>query len=287
MILVQNIISILNYLTLNQASDMPSNAPEIKISEGIEDLNNSSASEKFKLLIKSQLQNSRPDTDPRQRRWSSELISICSSLYVRSPAAFEDLGKSALLILPSARLLQLYKNCIKQKPGLNGDNILWMQKKSERQNVSKFGLHGGLILNEMMIQDDLTITRQGDSWSLVGPGDMEKTNNNISLITHGRKKVELVTHSLQFMFHGFTGFRWPVAYFVSNSASAHQLFLNVWECIDSLDESYFTIDYLMLDGASANRSLSNMLLKDAPREEKFVAKDIYNSSDSCRKMYYL
>ena len=40
---------------------------------------------------------------------------------------------------------------------------------------------------------------------------MKQTNNNIFLITYGRKKVELATHSLSFMLHGFIGFRSPAA----------------------------------------------------------------------------
>lgn len=59
----------------------------------------------------------------------------------------------------------------------------------------------------MSIQDDLTIERQGDSWKLVGMVDMGETNNNISVICNKEKKVQLATHALQYVFHGFTGFR--------------------------------------------------------------------------------
>lgn len=60
----------------------------------------------------------------------------------------------------------------------------------------------------MTIQDDLIITKTGDTWKLVGYVDMDTTNNNISIISDGKKKVQLATHVLQFIFHGFTGFRY-------------------------------------------------------------------------------
>jgi hypothetical protein len=76
-----------------------------------------------------------------------------------------------------------------------------------KQNVPEFGRHGGIVIDEMTIQDDLIITKSGDTWNLVGYVDMG-TNNNIDTIMKDKKKVNLATHALQFVFHGFTGFRY-------------------------------------------------------------------------------
>ena len=56
-------------------------------------------------------------------------------MYVRSPAALEDQLKSDLFVLPSVRLPQHYKNCIKQKPGVNKENFIWMAIEVELQNT--------------------------------------------------------------------------------------------------------------------------------------------------------
>lgn len=71
-------------------------------------------------------------------------------------------------------------------------------------------------------------------------------------------------------------FRWPVAYFGSCTASAHQLYSLFWKCVDILDERGFTVDYVMADGASTNRAFTNMLFKECQREEKFKFMDIYD-----------
>lgn len=81
-------------------------------------------------------------------------------------------------------------------------------KEAEKQALSEFGKHGGLVIDEMSIQDDLIITKSGDTWHLVGFVDMDKTNNNIDIICHGKKQVLLATHALQYVFHGLTGFRY-------------------------------------------------------------------------------
>ena len=55
----------------------------------------------------------------------------------------------------------------------------------------------------MSLQDDLTITRKDDTWLLTDECDMVETNNSISIATTKSKKVELATHCLQYMYHGF------------------------------------------------------------------------------------
>ncbi|XP_063444845.1 uncharacterized protein LOC134725169 [Mytilus trossulus] len=134
-------------------------------------------------------------------------------------------------------------------------------------------------MDEMSIQDDLIITKSGDSWNIVGFVDMDTTNNNIDIICKGKKTVALATHALQFVFHGLTGFRWPIAYFGSYPATAHQLYTTFWKCVDIMDDHGFTIDYVMADGASTNRTFTNMLFnKCNPREHDFVFRDVFCKS---------
>ena len=52
-----------------------------------------------------------------------------------------------MLVLPSKRLLQYYKNSVKQTTGINSDNLQWMKKEAERQGVKEFGRRGGLIVD--------------------------------------------------------------------------------------------------------------------------------------------
>ena len=126
------------------------------------------------------------------------------SVHLRSPKAYEELRNSEMLILPTERLLRMFDNCIKQKPGINSDNFQWMTKEATKQNLSQFAKRDGIKIDEMSRQDDIQIVRKGDAWSLVGAVDMGDTTNDIAVITNKEKRVQLATHCLQFIFHGFT-----------------------------------------------------------------------------------
>ena len=67
-----------------------------------------------------------------------------------------------------------------------------------------------------------------------------------------------------------------MAYFGSNPATTHQIFINFWECVDAFDEHGFIVDYVILDGAATNRAFMNMLLNDNARGSNYTTKDIYN-----------
>jgi hypothetical protein len=47
-------------------------------------------------------------------------------------------------------------------------------------------------------------------------------------ISSGKKQRILATHALQFLFLGFTGFRFPCAHFPSTTASGYELYLLLW-----------------------------------------------------------
>ena len=55
-------------------------------------------------------------------------------------------------MLPSGRLLQLYKNSIKQEPGLNKEVFKLMRQEAEKKKITKIGKRGGVMLDEMSIQ---------------------------------------------------------------------------------------------------------------------------------------
>jgi hypothetical protein len=241
----------------------------------LDSLTSNGISENFPLLLKSQLQNSKKGMDTRRRRWDPKIISLCLGIYVRSPQAYTDLKTSGFFVLPSQRLLRYHKNSIRQRPGFVEENLSWMSNEAEKQNISDFGKHGGLIIDEMSLQDDLIIERNGDMWHLVGVVDMGETNNNIDIICQGRKTVRLASHALQFVFHGLSGFRWPVVYFGSYTATAHQLYTSFWDCVDQLDNHGFTVDYIMADGASTNRSFTSMLFPGKPRDMDYEFSDVF------------
>ncbi|KAJ8299478.1 hypothetical protein KUTeg_023538 [Tegillarca granosa] len=70
----------------------------------------------------------------------------------------------------------------------------------------------------------------------------------------------LATHVLQFVFLGFTGFRFPFAHFPSTTASATDLYLLMWKSVNMLSMFGFKIQYISTDGAQTNRDLFKLLI---------------------------
>ena len=50
-----------------------------------------------------------------------------------------------------------YKNCVRQKPGFQLDNLEWMKSEAERRSLPSMGYRGGLLIDEMSVQDDLQV----------------------------------------------------------------------------------------------------------------------------------
>ena len=115
---------------------------------------------------------------------------------------------------------------------------------------------------------------------MVGAVDLGSTCNNIDILMSGKKQVRLATHALQYIYQGFGGFRWPIGFFASATATASQLFFTFWEAVDTLAEYDFHVHYCMLDGASTNRSFTSLLFTQTPRESLFTTRNMYSASDS-------
>ena len=87
---------------------------------------------------------------------------------------------------------------------------------------------------------------------------------------------------LQFIFLGYDGFRFPVAYFPSSGATAPELYINVWDVVSKLYEFDINVDYICFDGSSNNRAfqLKHFTDKSDAREKNYTTVNPFNPSKS-------
>ncbi|CAC5418765.1 unnamed protein product [Mytilus coruscus] len=78
-------------------------------------------------------------------RWDKDIICM----------AYMTLNK--WLHLPSEKMLKIYKNAVHQGPGIIPEMMLWMLNEGKRQIKLDEGYYGGLILDELAIQEDLQL----------------------------------------------------------------------------------------------------------------------------------
>ena len=199
---------------------------------------------------------------PNGRRWDRDIVSLCLSLWSRSPRGYADLRNSKFLILPSRKLLQRYKNRIYQEAGINKDVLHWMRNEAQLKNIPPEGYEGGLIIDEMSVQPDLQFKKRDNDIQLIGFSECTPESIVFDQITTHRRQRTLATHALQLLFLGFTGFRFPFAHFPSTTASGHELYLLLWESVNMLSNFGFKIQYVSTDGAQSNRDLLKLLLPD-------------------------
>ena len=111
------------------------------------------------------------NTSKQGLRWDKNVICIALSLYNRNPAAYRDLTQNNWLHLPSESLLQRYKNAVHQRSGIFHDMMSWMSSEAKSQCLPMSGYYGGLILDEMAIQEDLQIVNTKNETKFIGLSD--------------------------------------------------------------------------------------------------------------------
>ena len=186
---------------------------------------------------------------PNVRRWSKNIIRLCLTLRCRSPGAYSDLRDSGFLILPSQRILQIYKNKFHQKAGINKDLVHWMKNEALSRNIPSEGFEGGLIMDDMSIQCYLQFYFKEGVKYLVGFTEITEESLLMDSISKGQKQIKLATHVLQFVFLGFTGFRFPLFHFPTEQVSASELYLLLWKIVSILKTFGFSIKCISMDGA--------------------------------------
>ncbi|KAJ8311525.1 hypothetical protein KUTeg_010880 [Tegillarca granosa] len=218
-------------------------------------------------------------------RWDKDVICMALSLYNRNPAAYRDLTQNNWLNLPFESLLQRYKNAVHQRPGISNEMMGWMSNEAKSQNITVTGYYGGLILDEMMIQEDLQIVHSKNETKFIGLEDSGDSVKQMQLLNNVNTGYELVNHVLQFVFTGFTGFRWPFANFPNTQAPPAEIFHTFWTCVDALYTWGFKPLYSSLDGSANNRAFIKIHFPDNnPSENKMIAKCYKNPT---RTMIFL
>lgn len=200
-------------------------------------------------LIQSQIVASNMKSK-KEMRWDKDVICMALSLFNRNPAAYRDITQNSWLNLPSEQLIKLYKNAVQQKPGIVPDMMLWMSNEAKRQKLVNEGYYGGIILDEMAIQEDVQLVHTKMDTKIFGLSDSGQDVRRMQALNDGKIECQLANHVQQFMFSGLSGFRWPFANFPNVQAPPGEIFVTTWSCIDELYRWGFKPIYCCMDGSA-------------------------------------
>jgi len=201
---------------------------------------------------------------PKGRRWSKDCLVTCLQLYNRSPKSYELLQSSKLLILPSKSVLILYKNSLKQDPGFDNSVFQWMHEESNRLGMNEDARIGGIIFDEMSIQQDIELQKNGGVLEMSGFTELGAEGDLCQSLKKGSKDRIMGSHVLQMLFLGLNGFRFPFAHFVTDTIQASQIYGLFWKAVYLLYGYGFKVLYTCMDGAQSNRNFLHVCLGEKP-----------------------
>ena len=101
--------------------------------------------------------------------------------------------------------------------------------------------------------------------------------DNLRILKDGKVERHLAQHVLQVTFVGYSGFRFPICHFPTDTAKASELIIVLHEVIAKLSDWNFTVDYILQDGGAENRQCINAHFKGNPAQDRFRSRHILNS----------
>ena len=93
----------------------------------------------------------------------------------------------------------IYRNKIKQEPGINSENIEWMFNEANKQQLNEESRQGGIVFDEMAIPCDLQIDKKGDVVELCGLVEKGEESDVCTVLRSGKKQ----TKNWGLMFYSF------------------------------------------------------------------------------------
>ena len=187
------------------------------------------------------------------RRYDPHLIRFCLSLHSKSPSAYRELATSGVLILPSERVLQDYRNYFKPKPGFNEDNITRLKDMT----IQLFDVQRYVVISfdEMKIQSDLVFDKHSNE--LIGFVDLGDEVSNVAAFD---KPTTIATHVLAFMVRGIASdLKYILGYFSTENLTSCQIMPVFWKAVSILELSCsLWVCATVSDGASPNRKFYDL-----------------------------
>lgn len=144
-----------------------------------------------------------------------------------------------------------------------------MRNEALAQNIGLDGYEGGIMLDEMSIQEDLELRKKGTSFDLIGFNAGLDETHYMKTLSAGKESLQMASHVLQLLFLGHTGFRFPFAHYHTTQVTPAELLLIFWQAVKMLGVFGFTVTYVSLDGAQCNRDFMKMLIEGKTPETMF------------------
>jgi hypothetical protein len=94
-------------------------------------------------------------------------------------------------------VLILYKNSLKQEPGFDESIFLWMHEEANRLGMDENARIGGIVFDEMSIQEDIELQKNGGVLELCGFTELGAEGDLCQILKKGTRERTMGSHILQ------------------------------------------------------------------------------------------
>lgn len=181
----------------------------------------------------------------RGMRYSKEWILECLIMRMKGPKLYEDMRRQKILVLPSKVTLQKYMRSYRTGFGFNAKVMSVLKEKTSTMDA--FKRHGGLIVDEMKLSENLSVSSSGHIEGFV----------DIGQLTPATAKHKVADHGMVIMFVPFNG-KWTqiLASFATQGNMKGNLFSKVMlEAVILAEKAGLFVDFITCDGAAWNRNM--------------------------------
>lgn len=178
-------------------------------------------------------------------KYDSEWVLECAVMCMKSPRLYEHIRKHKIMVIPSRTCLRRYLK--KFRSGFGLSSKVFAAVKEKTKSMDPFQCHGGLLIDEMKLSENLSLASDG---SIEGFVDLGK-------FTPEAERSLTCDHGLVVMFQPFSG-KWHqiIGVFASHSnVKAETLAKIILECVIVCENAGLHVDFVTCDGASSNRAM--------------------------------
>ncbi|XP_035227904.1 uncharacterized protein LOC118200097 [Stegodyphus dumicola] len=164
----------------------------------------------------------------------------CIIMRMKGPKLYEHIRENKILIVPGKNCLQRYvKN---YRSGFGFCDSVFQAIKVKTQSMEPYFLHGGILIDEMKLSENLHVSSDGQIEGFVDLGNFQ----------NGKKQSN---HGLVFLFQPFVGdWKQIVAVFATcNNIKGTLLADLIIEATILLENAGLYVDFITCDGATWNK----------------------------------
>ena len=144
-----------------------------------------------------------------------------------------------------------------------------MYQATQEANLPDHEWAGGLHHDEVIVQQDKVVDMAGGTPTLVCLVDMGKEIINMRTLKQGGVKQEKAIEVIQFIFVGYTGFRFQVCVFPTHGIKTSESHICIWVIIAKLSHWGLPVDFVQQYGEENRNFIKSHFVVD-PCYPKYI-----------------